>query len=332
MDQLHTWHAVILGLVEGITEYLPVSSTGHLILASSLMHLDRTVSKQDLDDFEIVIQGGAILAVLGLYWPSVAKMIRGLMGKDPQGFGLLVNLVLAFIPSAAVGLVLKNAIQKYLFLPGPVLLAVFLGGVYMLLVDGWQRGKIARVPSSLPQKTIYDVTPREAVKIGLMQCLALWPGTSRSLMTITGGLFCGLRPKQAAEFSFLLGLPTLTAATLYKLAKNLKHSHDAHVPNMFEALGATACIVGIGVATVSAAIAVKWLVRFLTKHGLAPFGWYRIVLTFVMGGLVLAGVVQIGDSGPTRNDSTQKLADPVQWNTPGGAGPAQGSGAGGGAK
>ncbi|MBI1190548.1 MAG: undecaprenyl-diphosphate phosphatase [Tepidisphaera sp.] len=314
---MHAWHAVVLGLVEGITEYLPVSSTGHLILASSLMHLDRTVSKKDLDDFEIVIQGGAILAVLGLYWPSVLKMLKGLLGKDPQGFALFVNLVLAFIPSAVIGLALNHFLEKHLFLPGPVLLSLFLGGVYMLLVDGWQKGKIARVPSSLPDKSIYDVTPRDAVKIGLMQCLALWPGTSRSLMTITGGLFSGLRPKQAAEFSFLLGLPTLTAATLYKLYKNLDESHKLGTPNMFQALGATACVIGIGVAAISAAIAVRWLVTFLTKHGLSPFGWYRIVLTFVMGGLVLAGIVQIGDSGPVRNDSTQKLADPIQWNKPG---------------
>ncbi|MFA6046160.1 MAG: undecaprenyl-diphosphate phosphatase [Phycisphaerales bacterium] len=318
MHQLETWHAVVLGLVEGITEYLPVSSTGHLILTSALLHIDKVVSKTDLDDFEIVIQGGAILAVVGLYWPSVLKMIRGVLGKDPQGFALLVNLFLAFLPSAVLGLALKDTINESLFYPVPVLGALFVGGVYMLLVDGWQRGKIARVPSSLPTKTIYEVTPLDAVKIGLLQCLSLWPGTSRSLMTITGGLFYGLRPKQAAEFSFLLGLPTLTAATLYKLYKNLHTSHKLGTPNMFQSLGVGACVVGIVVAMVAAVVAVRWLVGFLNKHGLAPFGWYRIALTVVMAALVLGGFVQIGDSGDTRKDETQKTVERVKsWDKAG---------------
>lgn len=318
MHQLETWHAVVLGLVEGITEYLPVSSTGHLILTSALLHIDKAVSKADLDDFEIVIQGGAILAVVGLYWPSVVKMIRGVLGKDPQGFALLVNLFLAFLPSAAVGFALKDAINRYLFYPVPVLGALFVGGVYMLLVDGRQRGKIARVPSSLPTKTIYDVTPLDAIKIGLLQCLSLWPGTSRSLMTITGGLFCGLRPRQAAEFSFLLGLPTLTAATLYKLYKNLHQSHEAGTPNMFESLGVGACVVGMVVAAIAAVVAVRWLVGFLNKHGLAPLGWYRIALTIVMGALVLGGFVRIGDTGGTRKDETQRTVEKVKvWDKSG---------------
>lgn len=317
MQQLDIWHAVVLGIVEGITEYLPVSSTGHLILASSLMRLDKIVSKGDLDDFEIVIQGGAILAVLGLYWPNVLKMLRGVLGKDPQGFALFVNLFLAFVPSALLALLLKDKINQYLFYPVPVLAALFLGGVYMLLVDGWQRGRLARVPSSLPTKTIYDVTPLDAIKIGFLQCLSLWPGTSRSLMTITGGLFCGLRPKQAAEFSFLLGLPTLTAATLYKLYKNLHQSHKLGTPNMFQSLGTGACLIGILVAMVAAAVAVRWLVGFLNKHGLAPFGWYRIALTLVLAALLLGGFVQIGDSGPTRKDATQTTVEKVKvWDKP----------------
>lgn len=342
MQQLETWHAVVLGLVEGITEYLPVSSTGHLILTSALLHIDRVVSKPDLDDFEIVIQGGAILAVVGLYWPSVVKMIRGVVGKDAQGFALLVNLFLAFLPSAVVGLALKNKIDEYLFYPVPVLAAFFVGGVYMLLVDGWQRGKIARLPSSLPTKTIYEVSPLDAIKIGLLQCFSLWPGTSRSLMTITGGLFCGLRPKQAAEFSFLLGLPTLTAATLYKLYKNLHESHKLGTPNMFESLGVSACVVGIVVAMVAAVVAVRWLVGFLNSHGLAPFGWYRIALTVVTGALVLGGFVQIGDTGGTRKDETQKTVEKVKvWDKsgtvrtpapPAAAGAAPQSGSAGGAK
>lgn len=312
--QLEVWQAVVLGLVEGITEYLPISSTGHMILASSLMGIDRSVSKEALDDFEIVIQGGAILAVVGLYWPHIVKMLRGLLGKDPAGFALLVNLAIAFVPSAALGLVLQKKIHAWLFHPLPVLAAVFLGGVYMMIVDLRHRGVIAQSRSALREKSIYDVTPGEALKIGLLQCISLWPGTSRSLMTITGGLFVGLRPRQAAEFSFLLGLPTLTAATLYKLAKNLWHARTHHEPNMFEVLGVVPCLVGVVVAAASAALAVRWLVGFLNRRGLMVFGWYRLALSAVLLGLLAGGVVRFSE--PERRDTTQSVVPPIEWGGP----------------
>src|SRR6185369_3630413 len=129
--------------------------------------------------------------------------------------------------------------------------------------------------------------------IGLMQCVAMWPGTSRSMITITGGMFAGLRPKQAAQFSFLLGLPTLGAATLYKLYKNFHESHKAGTPNLFQVLGAGACVLGIVVAAVSAAAAIKWLVNFLTRHGLTPFGWYRLGLCALLLVLSWSGIVSI---------------------------------------
>ena len=288
---MEAWHAVILGLVEGITEFLPVSSTGHLILASALLGLDGPATTDAIKAFEIVIQGGAILAVAGLYWPRIVQMLRGLIGRDAPGLRLLVALVIAFIPSAALGLLLGDWIKDHLFAAGPVMIALAAGAGYMLVVQrgaGKQRSSDAREEtqaSGLRTQEPLTVTPMQAALVGLLQCFALIPGMSRSMMTITGGYFIGLPPRRAAEFSFLLGLPTLGAATLYSLAKNLNESHDAGRPNLFEALGVGPVLIGIVVAAVSAAVAVKWLVGFLGRHGLAPFAWYRLVLA---GGLLLA--------------------------------------------
>jgi undecaprenyl-diphosphatase len=291
------WQAVVLGLVEGITEYLPVSSTGHLILASQLMGLKTEQLKSAIDSFEIVIQGGAILAVVGLYWPRMIQMLKGLLGKDAAGLHLFVTLVIAFIPSAVLGLALKKKIEANLFFATPVLLALVVGGVYMIIVEQWQKDrKRPLVPTedgAGREKDLTDVSYVEALMIGLLQCVSLMPGTSRSMMTITGGYFAGLAPRKAAEFSFLLGLPTLSAATLYSLYKNLKEAKAAGAPNLFEQLGTTNCIIGIVVAAVSAAIAVKWLVGFLGKHGLTPFGIYRIVLCAVLLALSVQGIIQI---------------------------------------
>lgn len=302
---LQIWQSVVLGLVEGITEYLPVSSTGHLILASSLMGLDTPEARGAIDDFEIVIQGGAILAVVGLYWPSCLKMLRGLFGKDPAGLRLFFNLTIAFIPSAAVGFILHDWIDEHLFRPWAVMLALVLGGAYMMIVDLYATGRVGPVRSGLREKTIEDVTPAQALFIGILQCVSLWPGTSRSMMTITGAVMTGLRPRQAAEFSFLLGLPTLSAATAYKVFKNLHHAHHEHLPNMFDQLGWGACAVGIGVAAISAAIAVRWLVAFLNRHGLTPFGVYRMALCVLLLILLRTGLV-------TMESSSRPLPSPTQ--------------------
>jgi undecaprenyl-diphosphatase len=292
------WQAIILGLVEGITEYLPVSSTGHLIIASSLLGLDRNPNtKQAVDAFNIVIQGGAILAVAGLYWPRVLSMLRGIIGRDPAGMRLAINVVIAVLPAAILGPFLDDLIEAKLFRPWPVLLALLVGGIWMIWIDRWRRRNesVGESPSLIPGgATIDRVTPVQALGIGLFQCIAMWPGTSRSMMTIAGGTMLGLKPKQAAEFSFLLGLPTLGAACLYKLAKNLKHASDTDTPNLFESLGTMNVLIGIAVATISAAFAIKWLVGFLNKHGLTAFGVYRIALFIVMASLVLSGLVQIG--------------------------------------
>jgi len=282
---MEAWHAALLGIFEGITEYLPVSSTGHLILASSLLGLDRPEQKDALDAFEIVIQGGAILAVLGLYAQRVAQIARGLFGRDPAGLRLAVRLAIAFVPAAVVGLLLRHAIKEHLFHPLPVLAALFAGGLWMI----WQ----GREPARSPRAPLESLSVQTALAIGLFQCGALWPGTSRSMMTIAGGMLLGLRARDAAEFSFLLGVPTLGAACLWELLQNLLHSARDHTPNLFETLGAGACAVGFAVAAVAAALAVRWLVGFLERRGLAPFGWYRIVLSVVLGGLLWAGVVEL---------------------------------------
>ena len=287
------WHAALLGLVEGITEYLPISSTGHLIIVTGLLGLggDPT-TKSAIDAFTIVIQGGAILAVLGLYRRRVGQMIRGLAGRDRVGLKLAINLGVAFMPAAVLGVLLDDWIGSRLFSTWPVLAALALGGVYMMVVDRLRK----RRGEDEPAVDITELTIRKSLIIGLMQCVAMWPGTSRSMMTITGGVLVGLRPRQAAEFSFLLGLPTLGGACVYKLGKNLKQSHDAGTANMFDTIGWTAVVIGLAVATVSAALAIKWLVGFLNRHGLTPFGWYRLALSAVLAGLIAGGVVSIGDS------------------------------------
>lgn len=280
------WQAVVLGLVEGITEYLPVSSTGHLILASWLLGLDDPARKEAVDAFNIVIQGGAILAVLGLYARRVQQMVQGMVGTDANGRRLLINVGLAFLPAAVVGPLLDDLIESYLFSAPPVLLALAIGGAWMIWLDSR--------PTTAPSIGLDEITPRQALIIGALQCVAMWPGTSRSMMTIAGGMMVGLRPQQAAEFSFLVGLPTLGAACVYKLLKNLLDAHETGTQNLFQLLGVAPVVLGIAVATVSAAIAVRGLVAFLGRYGLAPFGWYRIALTLVLLGLVLVFGLRIG--------------------------------------
>ena len=271
------WQAVVLGLVEGITEYLPVSSTGHLILTSSLLHLDHPETKDALDAYLVVIQGGAILAVVFLYWERIVQMVRGVFGRDPDGVRLAANIVLAFIPAAVVGVLLHKTIKAMLFSDWPVVAALAVGGLWMIWLGGRRAGG---------KRDVTAISWQTALGIGLFQTLALWPGTSRSMVTIGGGMLLGLSAVPAAEFSFLLGLPTLGAACVHDLAGNLRHGG----PSMFDQLGAGPMALGFVVATVAAVIAVRWLVSFLTRHGLAPFGWYRLVLSAAFAALILAGV------------------------------------------
>lgn len=266
--------AAVLGVVEGITEYLPISSTGHLILAQRALGIPASA---EANGFAICIQAGAIAAVLLLYRQRVGSMTRGLLGRDPEGKRLAFAVVTAFVPAAVVGLAFQDTIQEHLFGLWPVVAAWFVGGVAILLAARFRSGDRA------PTATLASLTPRMALLIGLAQCLALWPGTSRSLVTIVGGVLVGLSLSAALEFSFLLGLVTLGAATAYEALDR--------GAAMLEAFGAAPLVVGFLTATVSAALAVKWLVAWITQHGLTVFGWYRIALAAAVAALLLLGVL-----------------------------------------
>jgi undecaprenyl-diphosphatase len=277
--------ALILGIIEGLTEYLPVSSTGHLIVAQRFMGIGTEgVDKQAADCFAICIQAGAILAVLGLYWPRVIQMLRGLLGKDAVGLRLVVAMLAGFLPAAVIGILLNDKIEELLFGLKPVVGAWLVGGVAILIVDRWMKrgGGTGGVD-------LAEITWKMALVVGFAQCVAMWPGTSRSLMTILGGVLVGLRLAAAVEFSFLLGVVTLGAATCYD---GLKHG-----PVMLKHYGAEDMILGFLFAFISAVIAIKWMVSYLKRHGMAVFGYYRIAIGVLVGVMLLMGVIG-GHAGP----------------------------------
>jgi undecaprenyl-diphosphatase len=271
------WQAVILGLVEGLTEYLPVSSTGHLILAQRAMGIG---GGETADAYAICIQAGAILAVLGLYAGRVKQMALGLAGRDPDGLRLLGNLAAGLAPAVVLGLLLEKTIKTVLFGLWPVAAAWGVGGAAILIVA--RRMKRAR-PDAEAGKALEDLTWRAALLIGLLQCLAMWPGTSRSLVTILGGVLVGMRLSAAVEFSFLLGVVTLTGAA----------GKDAveYGPRIVAELGWGNALLGIVVAAAAAAAAVTWMVTYLRRHSLAVFGWYRVALAAVVIALLLTGAM-----------------------------------------
>jgi undecaprenyl-diphosphatase len=274
-EPLGLWQAVILGLVEGATEYLPVSSTGHLLVAGHLMGL---ANNPAADAYSIVIQGGAILAVLGLYRHRVRQILQGLAGRDEEGQRLALNLGIAFLPAALMGLLFEAAIKQHLFGLWPITAAWFFGGAAILAINGSGRDRW-RADTGL---TLTSLGPRWAVLVGLAQCAALWPGVSRSLATILGGILAGASMTAAVEFSFLLGLLTLGAATVYEALK------EGHL--IIATFGWTSPVLGFLCAFASAWLSVRWLVVFLQRRGLALFGWYRMALaTVVAAGLVLLG-------------------------------------------
>lgn len=264
--------ALILGLVEGVTEYLPVSSTGHLLLTQRLMGIG---SSDAADAFAICIQAGAILAVLGLYHRRVGDMALGVLGRSVGGRRMAWNILAAFLPAAALGFVLEKTIKKYLFgnewSLWPVVAAWFVGGAAILAVSFLRRDKPGHGSQGL---SLDDLTVRMAVIVGVAQCLAMWPGVSRSLITIVGGLLVGLSLPAAVEFSFLLGVLTLSAATAYDA---LKHGRE-----MLHVFGPVSLAVGFVAAWISAMLSVKWMVGYLNKHGMDLFGWYRIGLAIAV--------------------------------------------------
>lgn len=266
----------VLGLVEGLTEFLPVSSTGHLTIVQDLMGLTATPQEKDASDaFAIVIQFGAIIAVFLVSFGRIRKIVSGIFGRDRDGLRLLGNLAVAFVPAAIFGLLLENRIKQHLYGIWPVAAAWLVGGVFILAVlNRWRQRE---------GKPLESLGWQSALLIGVAQVLALWPGVSRSLVTIAGGLFVGLSVSAAVEFSFLLGLVTLGAATAYEA---VRRGHE-----IVQVFGVTAPVVGLVVAAVSAFAAVQWMVEYLRTRSFAIFGWYRIAAAAAVVVLVAAGVL-----------------------------------------
>jgi undecaprenyl-diphosphatase len=263
-------HALILGIVEGLTEFLPISSTGHLILVGDLLDFNDERGKL----FEIVIQSGAILAVCWEYRDRIGQVLKGLFREEPsQRFA--INLLVAFLPAALVGLLLGKAIKAHLFNAITVATAFIVGGLIILWVE--RRNRPVRV------EAVDDLDWRYALKLGLVQTLALVPGMSRAGVTIVGGLLLGLSRRAATEFSFFLAIPTLLAATAYDLYKTggILSKEDGPL-----------FLVGFAAAFVSAFIAVKGLLRFIAHHDFTVFAWYRIVFGVIVLATAWYGWVQ----------------------------------------
>lgn len=289
--------AIILGMVEGVTEFLPISSTGHLIIANELLGLESEQQLTDkdgkplwykkpsekypegvpltvklaADTYAVVIQVGAISAVMLLYWQSLFMMLGGLLGRSSAGLRLLRNVCYAVLPAGVIGLLLHDLIEKYLFSVWAVIVAQVAGAFLMLWAERWRHSNtgVGRAKGDGA-----DLTPRKALGIGFAQCLAMWPGTSRSMVTIVGGYLAGLSPAKAAEFSFIVGLPTLAGAALLKSVKS--------GPAMIEVFGWGNVLLGTLVAGISALVAVKFFVHVISRYGLTFFAWYRLVLALVL--------------------------------------------------
>jgi undecaprenyl-diphosphatase len=259
------WLAALLGLVEGVTEYLPVSSTGHLILVSYLFGSEGEGAKA----FDIVIQLGAILAVVLHYRRLLALRVRGLFVGQREAVALFVALAVAFVPAAIAGVALRGLIKRHLFGPGPVAAALIVGGIAMIAIE---RIRARRGVTGV--EGLEHVTPRRALMIGLGQCFSLWPGASRSMCTIVAGQLGGLSTATAAEFSFLLALPTLGAATLYELYKSRGE--------LSASVGAAQLLVGLVVSFVVAWAVIAAFLHFLRRRGLGVFGYYRIIVGAVV--------------------------------------------------
>jgi undecaprenyl-diphosphatase len=264
MDIILALKALIMGLVEGFTEFLPISSTGHLILAGSLLNFTGEIAKV----FEIAIQAGAILAVMWEYRARIGAVLAGLT-SDARQQRLVLNLVIAFIPAAVLGLLFNKAIKAKLFAPLPVALAFIIGAVVIL----WAERRHKAMPAAARVETVDDMSFVDALKVGCAQAFALIPGTSRSGATIIGGMLFGLSRKAATEFSFFLAIPTLLAATAYSMIKERALLSSADLP-LF-AIGALA-------AFFSAFLCVRWLLRYISSHDFSAFAWYRIVFGLVI--------------------------------------------------
>ncbi len=274
MESLAFITALILGIVEGLTEFLPVSSTGHLIVAGSLLGYTGEQAKM----FEIVIQAGAILAVCWEYRARLAGVVRGLF-TDATAQRFAVNLAIAFVPAALLGLVFGHAIKAHLFAPVPVAVASVAGALVILWAERRQRAR----PETIRVTTVDAMRWTDALLVGCAQAFALVPGTSRSGATIIGGMLFGLSRVAATEFSFFLAIPTLFAATGYSLWKDASLVAARDLP----AFG-----IGFAAAFVSAFACVRWLIRYVSHHDFVPFAWYRLAFGAAILATAYTGLVR----------------------------------------
>ena len=273
MDVVLLVKAAIMGIVEGLTEFLPISSTGHLILAGALLGLDDAKSKV----FDIAIQTGAIFAVIIVYWQKIRDTLLALpTQKQAQRFAL--NVLIAFAPAVVLGLLFGKAIQANLFTPVVVASAFIVGGFIIL----WAEKRHAQAATAPRIQDVDAMTAMDALKVGLVQCLAMIPGTSRSGATIIGGMFLGLSRKAATDFSFYLAIPTLIGAGVYSLYKERALLALADVP-MFG--------VGLLFSFVSAWLCIRWLLRYIATHTFVGFAWYRIAFGLVVLATTWSGAV-----------------------------------------
>lgn len=265
MDIVLALKALIMGLVEGFTEFLPISSTGHLILAEHLLGFQGMEEKMKV--FEIVIQAGAIFAVCWEYRARIAAVLTGL--GDPKQQRFAINVLIAFLPAAVLGVLFNKTIKAVLFAPVPVALAFIIGGLIIL----WVEKRAKNNPASARINSVDDITPVDALKIGIAQAFALIPGTSRSGATIMGSMIFGFSRQVATEFSFFLAIPTLLGATVYSLYKERALLSAADLP-LFT--------VGTVAAFISAFLCVRWLLRYISSHTFTVFAWYRIAFGLVV--------------------------------------------------
>jgi undecaprenyl-diphosphatase len=256
------WIAFVLGVVEGLTEFLPVSSTGHLILADRLLG----GGGEGHASFEIVIQLGAVLAVLLHYRSLLTERAAGVWRRDPVAVRLFVALIIAFLPVAVVGLLVRHAVKEHLFGLMPVAGALIVGGIVMIVVERWLRAH----PERPAMDGLEHVTPRRALLIGIGQCAALWPGTSRSMATIVTGQLTGLSTATSAEFSFLLALPALGAATVFE---GWKARHE-----LLADAGGASLVVGLLTSFFVAWAALASFLAYVKRRGVEPFGYYRVLV------------------------------------------------------
>ena len=254
---------ILLGIVEGVTEFIPVSSTGHLILAGALLGYD----PEQWAVFNVVIQLGAILAVVVLYWRTFLAVLVGLVRREPESWRFLRNILVAFLPSAVLGLALHKQIEAMLGSPLIVSIALIVGGVAILAVE--------RLAPPGHERGVADISLSKAVGIGFIQCLSMIPGVSRSGATILGGLALGVERRTAAEFSFFLAVPTMLGASTLELVKNRQHLGAANFVDI---------AIGFVVSFVVALIVIRWFIGIVSRRGFAPFAWYRLVV----GGAALA--------------------------------------------